>query len=149
MKPRPGFDDELPLKLRPTHWPARSIGQLMIAVAASGLVLAVLAGMGKHKSNVRYLRLRAQRPVQGPQVKALGAQPRDPFMVMAAAEIDPTMVVPAPVGIDEGMVFNPEVGGRQPGLAAPPGYLPVPPAGQQPHPVPGGSSPPGRTPKPR
>ncbi len=119
MKLKPGFDDELQLKGQRWAWPVRSIGRLMIVVAVCGAALSVMAGMGQHIRNVRYFPARAQRPIQAPQTNVLVAQPRDPFVVVAAAEIDAKMVVAAPAGIDEAMVFNPYTGERQSAQAAP------------------------------
>lgn len=137
MKLKSGFDDEFQPKGQQWPWPVRSIGRLMIVVAACGAVLSVMAGTGKHKRNARYFPARVQRPVQGPQVKALVAQPRDPFVVVAAAEIDAKMVLPAPAGIDEAMVFNPYTGERPSGLSAPGLGSPMTPSpGSQPGQVP-------------
>ena len=86
--------------------------------------------MGKQKKNVRYYYYpaRVQQRVPAPRINALVAQRRDPFVVVAAAEIDAKMVVPAPAG-DEAMVFNPNTRERQSALAVPaPGspLIPVP-----------------------
>ena len=106
MKRKPGFDDELRVKGQRWSWPVRSIGRLMIMVAVLGAALSVMVGMRKQKKNVRYFPARVQQRIQAPQVNARAALPRDPFVVVAAAEIDAAMVVPAPAG-DEAMVFNP------------------------------------------
>jgi hypothetical protein len=119
MKLKPGFDDEFQPKPQRWAWPVRSIGRMMIVVAVCGACLSVMVGMGKHKRNVRYFRARVQRPILAPQAQALAVQPRDPFVVVASAEIDAMMVVPAPAGIDEAMVFNPYTRERQAALAAP------------------------------
>ena len=107
MKRKPGFDDEFQPKGQRVAWPLRSIGLLMIVVTVCGAALSVMAGTGKHKRNLRYYPARVQRRVQGPQINALVAQPRDPFVVVPSAEIDAKMVVAAPAGIDDAMVFNP------------------------------------------
>jgi hypothetical protein len=139
MKRKPGFDDEFHPKGQRWSWPVRSIGRLMIVVAVCGAALSVMVGMGKHKRNARYFPTRVQRRLQAPQVETLGAQPRDPFVVVAAAEIDAQMVVPAPAGIDEAMVFNPYTRARSSGVDAPaPGspMIPLPgnpPPGQAPY----------------
>jgi hypothetical protein len=119
MKLKPGFDNELQPKAQRRSWPVRSIGRLMVVVAVCGSAWSVMAGTGKHKPNVRFFPARVQRPVQAPQIRALGAQPRDPFVVVAGAEIDAKMVVPAPAGLDEAMVFNPYAGARLSGVGAP------------------------------
>jgi hypothetical protein len=119
MKLKPGFDDEFQPKRQRSAWPVFSIGRMMIVVAVCGVGLSVLAGMGKHKRNVRYFPARVQRPIPAPQAKALAVQPRDQFEVVAAADIDVEMVVPAPVGIDEAMLFNPYTRERQSAQAAP------------------------------
>ena len=92
---------------------------------------------GSTRGTYVYVPARVQRPVQAPQINALAAQPRDPFVVVAAAEIDAEMVVPAPAGIDEAMVFNPYTGERQSAQAAPaPGSPLMPFPGTQPGQVP-------------
>ena len=128
MKRKPGFDDELRVKGQRRSWPIRSIGRLMILVAILGATLSVMAGMGKQKKNARYFPSRVQQRVPAPRINALVAQPRDPFVVVAAATIDAAMVVQAPAG-DEAMVFNPYTRERQSALAVPaPGspLIPVP-----------------------
>jgi hypothetical protein len=137
MKLKPGFDDELQPKGQPSAWSIRSIAWLMIVVADCGLAIAVIAGAGKHNNANRYFPARVQRPAQFPQAKALVVQPSDPFMVIPPAELDAKMVVAAPRGIDEAMVFNPYTGERQAGsyTPAPGGALapsPVDPRGQVP-----------------
>jgi hypothetical protein len=119
MKLKPGFDDEFQRKRKARSWPVRSIGRLMIVVAVSGAALSVMTGMGKQKRNSRYFPARVQRPIQAPRPSVLAAKPADPFVVVAAAEIDARMVVAAPVGIDEAMVFNPYTGERQSADGAP------------------------------
>ncbi len=90
----------------------------------------------------------SQRTVPIPQVRsACRRRSRDPFVVVAAAEIDAEMVVAAPAGIDEAMVFNPDRRDRQaagaPVLLTP--LIPVP--GGRPGQVPGNAIPP-RSPMP-
>lgn len=66
-------------------------------------------------------------PVQGRiRIPQMGTPPRDPFVIVAPAEIDPEMVVRAREDIDPEMVFNPETrrrgsapGGRAPIIVAP------------------------------
>ena len=89
-----------------------SVGRLMIAFGRLVVVLVVRTGIGKQPRG-------SAISIPGPQVfpgkarlpvvpgRQVGAAPRDRFVVIARAEIDPEMVVPAPVGIDEAMVFNP------------------------------------------
>jgi hypothetical protein len=139
MKLKPDFDDEFQPKGQPWSWPVRSIARLLVVVAVCGSAWSVTAGTRKHKPNVRYFPARVQRPAQAPQVKGVGAEPRDPFVVVAAAEIDAKMVVPAPAGLDEAMVFNPYTGARSAEVGAPaPGSLVTPwpdtqPPGQVPY----------------
>ena len=137
MKLKPGFDDDFGPKAQPWVWPVRSIGRLLIVVAVCGAALSVMAGTGKQKRNVRHFPARLQRPVPAPQTKALVARARDPFVVVAASEIDAKMVVAAPAGIDEAMVFNPHTGQRQSAQVAPgPGSSLMPLPGTQPGDVP-------------
>jgi hypothetical protein len=107
MKLKPGLDDEFQPQEQPWAVPVRSIGRLMIAVAVCSAALSVMAGPAKHKKNVRSFPAKVQRRVQAPQTNALVAQPRNPFVVVPSAEIDAKMVVAAPAGIDDAMVFNP------------------------------------------
>ena len=111
MKLRPGFDDDLQAKKQRWSLPVRSIGHLMVVVAASGLTFAMAAGKVARRRQVRPNPVRISRPIS--QVRAVVPQPRDPFVVTAPAEIDAKMVVVAPAGIDEAMVFNPYAGERQ------------------------------------
>jgi hypothetical protein len=127
MKRKPGFDDEFQPKGQRLAWPLRSIGLLMIVVTVCGAALSVRAGTGKHKRNLRYFPARVQRRDQAPQTNAFVAQPRDPFVVVPAAEIDAKMVVAAPAGIDDAMVFNPYTREQQSVQGAPaPGSLLMP-----------------------
>jgi hypothetical protein len=125
MKRKPGFDDEFQPKGQRLAWPLRSIGLLMIVVTVCGAALSVMAGTGKHKRNLRYYPARVQQPVQAPQANAFVPQPRDPFVVVPSAEIDAKMVVAAPAGIDDAMVFNPYTREQQSvqGVPAPGGPL--------------------------
>jgi hypothetical protein len=76
-------------------------------------------------------------------VRAPVAQERDRFVVMTAAEIDAAMVVVAPAGIDEAMVFNPDRHARQ-AWGAPVGVTPlIPVPGGQPGQLPYNLVPPG------
>ena len=138
MKLRPGFDDELQPKRR--AWCLAGPFDRPIDDRGGRL----WADLGRHGGNGEaqrgtYVRLprRFQHDPAVPQVKAPAAQPRDPFVVVAAAEIDAKMVVPAPAGIDEAMVFNPVhrqqrvvTGCSGPGESLIP--LPVDPPGQVP-----------------
>ena len=120
MKLKPGFDDEFQPKGQRCSRPVRVDrlvddrgGRLRRRLVGHG-------GNGEAQEESHALHFRGvQRPVQVPQVKAPAAQPRDPFVVVAAAEIDAKMVVPAPAGIDEAMVFNPYSRERQPAHGAP------------------------------
>jgi hypothetical protein len=130
MKLKPGFDDELQPKKQPWFRSIRSIGQLMLVVAVGGLTVAVVAGIANQKRSRRYLRGPVvQRPVQVPQVKALVARKRDSFVVIAAADIDAKMVMPAPAEIDEAMVINPDRRDRQADVSVPGPASPYPPLG--------------------
>jgi hypothetical protein len=138
MKLKPDFDDEFQPKGQMRSWPVHPIGWLLVVAAACAIVCSVTAGMEKRRKSSRYFYPRVKRPVQVPQVNAGLPQPRDPFVVMATAEIDAKMVVAAPAGIDEAMVFNPDSQQRQQALDAadPEGAL-VPIPGGEPGPVPG------------
>jgi hypothetical protein len=143
---KPGFDDEFQPKASNRSWLVRLIGWMMIMLATCGVAISVAAGTGKAKRRSKVGLPVLRRPIQSPQVKSGLVQPRDPFVVVAGAEIDAKMVVAAPVGIDEAMVFNPETRGWQPaaGAAAPDRFL-IPLPGNQPDRMPGSLVPPGST----
>jgi hypothetical protein len=112
MTLKPGFDDEFQPKGRERSWLVRLIGWMMIVLATCGVAISVVAGPGKPKRRSQVALPAVRRRVQNPQVKSGSVQPQDPFVVVAA-EIDAKMVVAAPVGIDEAMVFDPESHNRQ------------------------------------
>jgi hypothetical protein len=157
MKPKPLFDDELPPRPGRSWWLSRSIGTLMIVVAVSALVLAFVAERSRRlaaakqpPSRPRPILTAARLRRQIPQTKRLLSQPRDPFLIMADASIDPKMVVAAPMGIDDAMVVN--RGGQSPqlGLIAPrAGVPPIPPTRRGPIRIPGPRLGLGQTPRPR
>jgi hypothetical protein len=111
MRPKPDFDPEFPAHSRRWYWPIRSIGQLMIVIALSGLVLSVVPLRSRPAPPVRTRPRFSRNPIviQGPVwgLQARGEQPRDRFVVIAPREIDPGMVVYARPDLDEGMVFSP------------------------------------------
>jgi hypothetical protein len=124
VKPNPGFDDEIRLKGSRWWWPVRSIGRLMLVVAASALTMAIIAGTVGHKITPKQRTSRARVPVMNPPALPIASQLPDPFVIVADATIDPKMVVPAPP-IDEAMVFNPESRDRLPALAPGPESTPA------------------------
>ena len=143
MKPKPDLDPDFAADSRWWSVWVRAIGlrTLVIALAGSilcGLTLAcrvsAMAGDAVAQTNGRVVVL--QKPGQAPRAKALTRSPRDRFVVMARANIDPEMIVPAPAGIDEAMVFTEDEGrlvrwtvvAPRPGVpaVAVPGYLPIP-----------------------
>lgn len=172
MKQIPGFDDEFRPKGQRWFGRVRSIGWMMSFVAVCGVVLAVSVGIQKSRKNRLFGFHRAKRVFPVPRPSALMAGlgqsrksrpsvfhwdqravpvPRltsplvpasDRFVVVAAAEIDPTMVVAAPEGIDEAMVFNPERRGGTPVDAMRPQFRVIPVPGDQPGQVPGNALPP-------
>jgi hypothetical protein len=118
----------------------------MIVVAASALVLAFLAERSRQKQAVAAWSRWGPRPkstVPGApglnlQAKAIENRRRNPFVIVAEASIDPKMVVRAPEGIDEAMVFNPNRRRGQSGPTAPRARNPpVAPEGQNPNSAPG------------
>jgi hypothetical protein len=114
MTLKPGFDDEFQPKGRERSWLVRLIGYMMIVLATCGVAISIAAGPDKPKRRSQVALPAVRRPIQNPQVKPGPVQPQDPFVVVAAVEIDAKMVVAAPVGIDEAMVFDPETRGRKP-----------------------------------
>jgi hypothetical protein len=146
MTLKPGFDDEFQPKVPKRFWLVRLIGWMMIMSATCGVAISIAAGPGKPKRRSQVALPAVRRPIQNPQVKSGSVQPQDPFVVIAAKEIDAKMVVAAPVGIDEAMVFDPESRNRQraQGAAAPERFLnPLP--GNQPGRMPGNLVPPQST----
>jgi hypothetical protein len=149
MESKPGFDDEFQPKPQGSSRLVRSIGWMMSVAVVGGVALSVTAGTGKYKKSPRRALLGARQAVPVPKVGAplAQAQARDPFVVVAAPEIDAKMVVVAPAGIDEAMVFNPDRDDPEPG-SAPAQVTPlVPVPGGQPGQVPYFVVPPG-SPKP-
>jgi hypothetical protein len=115
MKREPVFVPKCSAAPRRWSWRIRSIGQLMIVIAVIGLVLAALPRKSRPPAPLA-LRL---TPVPGklafsqvpvPDVSAQPRTPRDPFVRIAPAEIDPGMVVRADPDLDAAMVFNPDAG---------------------------------------
>ena len=146
MTLKPGFDDEFQPKAPKRFWLVRLIGWMMIISATCGVAISVAAGPNKVKRRSQVALPAVRRPIRIPQVKSGPVQPRDPFVVVAGAEIDAKMVVAAPVGIDDAMVISPETRGWQPaaGAAALDRFL-IPPPGNQPDRMPGSLAPPGST----
>jgi hypothetical protein len=127
MKLKPEFDVEFPPKPRRRWWPFRSIGSLMLLVLAIALGLAIMAERASRQqaiANRALPRLRTKSAVWQVPPREQQAKPpviplRDRFVITADASIDAKMVVPAPEGIDDAMVFNPDVRARLPKAIAP------------------------------
>jgi hypothetical protein len=75
-----------------------SIGALMVVVVLSALAMGVAPPLGG--------RTRVRGPVATVPVPAV--QPRDRFVIVAPADLDPAMVVQARADLDVPMVFDPE-----------------------------------------
>ena len=143
MNRKPGFDDDFKSTERHGCWPVRSIGQLMVVVAACALTFTAVAGMAVRKKIARPNAARIQGGVLRHRVKALPAPRRDSFLIAAAPELDATMVVQAPTEIDAAMVFNPDFGETQRARAPAAQASPLTPApGNQPGRLPGNFYPP-------
>ena len=138
MKPKVQFDPEFGKNARRWYWPIRSIGQLMIVVALSGLMLGGMSMRSRRpvRNSLKPFRGPMNR-VQGPagQFPAGVAQPRDRFVIVARPEIDPGMVIQARPDLDAAMVIHPGTGGRLSRVAPLVGGRPQLP-GQAPVPVP-------------
>ncbi len=128
MKPQTVLDPDFRSNARRWYWPIRSIGQLMIVVALSGLVLSVYPMKSQPQSRgplniarvpgtsvVRALDLTVKPPVAV-------RPPADRFTVVASPDIDPAMVITARPDIDPGMVVH--RGDDEPRLN--PGQIPTP-----------------------
>jgi hypothetical protein len=106
MRSKSDPEFELQPKLCRWYWPIRSIGQLMVVVALSGLAMAVLPERPRTRSLPPGLRppvVRAVQvipPVQTPRVS-------DRFVREAPAGIDDAMIVTARQGIDDAMIVGP------------------------------------------
>jgi hypothetical protein len=124
MKPDPDFDDEIRLKFR-RLWPARPIWLLMLVVAVSALTMAIVARTVGYKVGAKSGPGPARIAVVKPPVLAIAYQSRDSFVFVADTTIDTKMVVPAPAGIDETMVFNPDARGRLLPLGPGPEFAPA------------------------
>jgi hypothetical protein len=125
VKPNQDFDDEISLKSARRWSPVRLIWLLMFVVAVSAATMVIIAGTFRlHISAKNTTGIRT--PIATLPVLVLADQPRDPFVITADAWIDPKMVVSAPVGIDEAMVFNPDYHGGFRPLVPGPEFMPVP-----------------------
>jgi hypothetical protein len=125
MKPDLDFDDELKLKSSRCWLPVRSIWLLMLLVAVSAATTTIIAGVFRHPISAKYT-TGARMPIATLPVLIPADLPRDPFVITADASIDPKMVVSAPLGIDEAMVFNPDDHGGLRPLFPGPEFMPVP-----------------------
>jgi hypothetical protein len=118
MKPKPEHDPERPSSSRRWSWRIRSIGQLMNVIALIGLALSVVPLRSQAPARGGFLKLKGVRGRQVTLPGSIGRLPaevrpaRDRFVIIAPAEIDPGMVVPADPDLDAQMVFNPETGRR-------------------------------------
>ncbi len=135
MRPKTVIDPDFRSNARRWFWPIRSIGQLMIVVALSGLVLSVYPMKAQRQSrvplkivrfrgNVRGTSIGAPTPAVNPRVAV--RPPADRFTVVASPDIDPAMVITASPDIDPGMVIR--RGDDEPQLI--PGQFPGPLPGQ-------------------
>jgi hypothetical protein len=106
MKSNPGFDLDLPIAKRGGSFTILRMGWLIVAV----VLCATLAGMGKRAEKVRRYPASVPGVVADGQARPIVAVPPDRFVIEAPAELDRPMVVAAPSGIDEAMVFNPGAG---------------------------------------
>ncbi|HZW29158.1 MAG TPA: hypothetical protein VFF52_00520 [Isosphaeraceae bacterium] len=141
MKPKSDYDPELPSNVRPWYWRIRAIGQLVVVIVLSGLLFSAIPsrGQGPVRSALRFQKVPGQQAViPGPigRLRTPVRPPRDRFVIVAPAAIDPKMVVRADPDLDAEMVFNPETGRRGSSGSAPAraGVPVAPPA--VPHPAP-------------
>jgi len=126
MEPDPDFDEEIRRKFNRRWRPVRSIWLLMLAAAASAATMAIIAGTVRHQISPKYGSSRARIPAMTLPALALANQLGDSFVIVADGSIDPKMVVPAPLAIDEAMVFNPDDHGRLSTLVPAPELAPAP-----------------------
>lgn len=113
MKPKADFEPEFwthaSRPRRPAFWAAAAL----VALGLSGLVLRAGPIPARAPAVVPVLvaRIPAGRIIGRPSVvnpAVPSAQPTDPFVIVAPAEIDPKMVVRARPDIDPEMVVHPE-----------------------------------------
>lgn len=124
MRPKAPLDRDFLAIARTRCWPMRSIGQLMIVVALSGLVMwAVSRGVRRSASGSRNIM----------RIPATVAQPSDRFVIVAPPEADSAMVIRADPHIDPEMVFHDGPDGR---LLRAPDEAEPPSAGLQPQVIP-------------
>jgi hypothetical protein len=106
MRPKPEPEFVFQPKHRRWYRPIRSIGQLMVMVALSGLALAVLPERHRPMPMALGIRPPAVRAVQVvPPVRV--PRPLDPSVHEARPGIDDAMIVTARQGIDDAMIVNP------------------------------------------
>jgi hypothetical protein len=129
MKHKLDFDPEILIRQRRRCSPIHSIGQLMVIVAVSALILSAVAAAARHlllapsPAGGAPLVLRAgfsPVAVAGGAGGALQAevflqQPSDPFVIVAPQSIDLGMVVWAPEWIDPDMIVTARAPARQRG----------------------------------
>jgi hypothetical protein len=119
MKPKRDFDPMFPTNRRPWYRPLRWIAAVLFVTALGGLTLRAGPIPKRHPTS----------PVlQGaPNAQSRVLPPRDPFVIVAPAELDAAMVIRPRDDIDARMVINPHTHrrGATPG-SMPEGYRPVP-----------------------
>jgi hypothetical protein len=147
MKPKPSFDPDFDGNPHRRFSPVRSIVLLLIFVALSGVAWAVCPTRTPQQPwRVPPGLCRdggiPQLPGQAPQWMAPLGRWRDPFVLMAPAEIDPKMIVPAPADVDQAMAIRPETLGGGPKRMAPAVGATIPATGLRPIPRPYGWHPP-------
>ena len=127
MKPNQDFDDEITLKSTRRWSPVRLIWLLIFVAIVSAATLEIIAGTFRHHISIsaKYM-TGIQVPIATLPLLVLTDQPHDPFVITADPSIDPKMVVSAPLGIDEAMVFNPDDHGGLRPLFPGPEFMPVP-----------------------
>jgi hypothetical protein len=156
VKAKRCFDPDFDQSLRGRSSPGRWIGVLLVIAAVFGLKLVAAAERAGREARVWPLERGFphgaplfQASNQAPPASVLPALPRDPFVKMAAATIDPQMVTPAPRDIDEAMVVHPRDGGSPRVLTAPQLAPVVPFPGLAPSRIPHRGSPPPQAPRTR
>jgi hypothetical protein len=113
MTPEARFDPEFSTHSKGRYWSGRTTALLLALLAVIGLTLAVKANEPRRQAGRRPPVVRLSPPrwlprdiLLYPQL-APAPEAREPFVVVAQADIDRRMVVPAPRGIDEQMVVHP------------------------------------------
>ncbi len=106
MKPKQMLDHDFLRSSQRSYWPLRSIGQLLVGAALSGLLLAALPSRSRPWPPSLRGNAVVWQPRRGQPVPRVTPQ-RDRSVIVARQGIDERMIITARRGIDEAMIVNP------------------------------------------